>query len=80
VVATIAKPDGSGNTTVLEYKPIAALRIMTTAPLAKFKFAEGDYIVSVASLFGCNFFSYDIDFETLISVLSYSVPENRDFW
>ncbi|KAG0282974.1 hypothetical protein BGZ96_012656 [Linnemannia gamsii] len=48
VVATIAKPDGSGNTTVLEYKPMITLRIMTAAPLAKFKLAEGDYIVTLA--------------------------------
>ncbi|KAF9326215.1 hypothetical protein BGZ91_002064 [Linnemannia elongata] len=48
VVVTVAKADGSGNTTVLEYKPLAAPRIMTVAPLAAFKFSEGDYIMNLA--------------------------------
>ncbi|KAG9066977.1 hypothetical protein KI688_012889 [Linnemannia hyalina] len=48
VVVTVAKADGSGNTTVLEYKSVAAVRIVTVAPLATFKFSEGDYIVSLA--------------------------------
>ncbi|KAF9551761.1 hypothetical protein EC957_004084 [Mortierella hygrophila] len=48
VVVTVAKADGSGNTTVLEYKSVAAVRVMTVAPLATFKFSEGDYVVSLA--------------------------------
>lgn len=49
-MVTVAKADGSGNTTVLEYKAVAAPRIMTVAPLATFKFSEGDYIVRAGFL------------------------------
>ncbi|KAF9147338.1 hypothetical protein BG015_011041 [Linnemannia schmuckeri] len=48
VLVTVAKADGSGNTTVLEYRAVTAIRIMTVAPLAAFKFSEGDYIVNLA--------------------------------
>lgn len=61
-MVTVAKADGSGNTTVLEYKSVAAPRIMTVVPLATFKFSEGGYIVSTGFL---------ISFPLHLSYLSY---------
>ncbi|KAK3831149.1 MAG: hypothetical protein J3R72DRAFT_455101 [Linnemannia gamsii] len=46
VVVTVAKADGSGNTTILDHKT-SAFRIILTAPLVSFKLPEGDYILNM---------------------------------
>ncbi|KAG0205248.1 hypothetical protein BGX33_008018 [Mortierella sp. NVP41] len=47
VVVTMAKADGSGNTTVLDLKPGSTLRFFSSSPLTLFKFPVGDYIVNM---------------------------------
>ncbi|KAF9122488.1 hypothetical protein BGW39_009708 [Mortierella sp. 14UC] len=48
VVVTVAKADGSGNTTILDHRATTALRITLTTPLASFKLPDGDYILDMA--------------------------------
>ncbi|KAF9910662.1 hypothetical protein EC991_005968 [Linnemannia zychae] len=43
----MAKADGSGNTTIVDYKAVTSLRLTMRASLASFKLPEGDYILNM---------------------------------